>query len=52
MQEIIKLGNLYKKKHQSGVVYSENGNAPALCAGCHSYGIPFVLIIRKGSIRT
>lgn len=44
MQEIINLGNLYVKTHQSGAVYSLNGICPSLCGGCHSYGIPFVLV--------
>lgn len=42
---VLKIGNLYKdKKHQSGDVYSIGGCSPTLCSGCHSYGIPFVII--------
>lgn len=43
--KVSKIGNLYRgKKHQSGDVYSIGGCSPTLCSGCHSYGIPFVLI--------
>ena len=43
--KVSKIGNLYRdKKHQSGDVYSVWGYSPTLCSGCHSYGIPFILI--------
>ena len=33
MRQIEKLGNLYKKTHQIGMVYSTNGICPVLCGG-------------------
>lgn len=55
MNEIIIFGNLYEKKRQSGAVYSYDGICPVLCAGCHSYGIPFILIdkflLKQGEIK-
>lgn len=48
IDNVNKIGNLYSnKKHQSGNIYSIKGIAPTLCGGCHSYGIPFILIGEK-----
>lgn len=50
MRQIEKLGNLYKKTHQSGMVYSVNGICPALCGGV--IHMEYLLYWLKAKIQT